>query len=119
MRRWMVTALALAAIGCASSGPAPLGDSSDDVRTAQQMIEAAQAAGADTVPGATTELAAAKSAYAEATQAGSSQNWASLKAREASAKAAYARALAEKAQAQQKQQDARASLSQMPPGGAR
>ena len=120
MRRLLAPLTLAGAIACASAGAAPLGDPTDDLRTAQQMIAAAEQAGADSVGSAAAQLDAARAALAEANASTSrDQNWASLKARDAASKAAYARALAEKARSEKARDEARTAVDQVPPGGAR
>ena len=117
--RLLLTSVLAGTLACASSGAAPLGDPADDLRTAEQMIQAAEQAGADSVPLAMAQLAAARAAIGEAREEQSdNRDWATLKAREAASKAAYARALAEKARAEQTQSEARTAVQQLPPGGA-
>ena len=117
MRSVLMTLGAFAVLGCASAGIPPLGDPDEAIRIAEQQIEQAAQAGADSLAGA--QIGAARSALADAQQQRrANREWSSLRAREAAASAAYARAIAGKVRADRAKNEANTALQQVPPGGA-
>ena len=118
MRLVLVTLGAFAVLGCASAGIPALGDPDEAIRIAEQQIEQASQAGADSL--AIVQLGDARRALADAQQSRrENREWSSLRAREAAASAAYARAIAGKARAERAKNEANTALQQVPPGGAR
>ena len=118
MRSVLMTLGAFAVLGCASAGIPALGDPDEAIRIAEQQIEQASQAGADSL--ASLQIGDARRALAEAQQQRrENREWSALRAREAAASAAYARAIAGKTRADRAKNDANTALQQVPPGGAR
>ena len=118
MRSVLMTLGAFAVLGCASAGIPALGDPDEAIRIAEQQVEQASQAGADSL--ASLQIGDARRALADAQQQRrENREWSALRAREAAASAAYARAIAGRVRAERAKNEANTALQQVPPGGAR
>lgn len=118
MRKGLMVLGLAAAVGCAGAGIPAMPEATDEIRTAQQMIDAAVQAGADSL--AIVQLSQARTALSEAQQSvRDNRAWAALRAQQAASAASYARALATKARADRAKADAMTALQQIPPEGSR
>jgi Domain of unknown function (DUF4398) len=102
---------------CASTGFPAAGDPGAAIPNAEQLIAAAQAAGAEQYAPEPLASARANLEAARVDQRDQKTDQAALKARQAVADATYARAAAERAKAERAKADAAAALNALPGGG--